>query len=33
MSILFEDLDHLHSECSMMDKAAKVAYLRSIECD
>lgn len=29
MSNLFEDLDHLRSECSMMDKAAKVAYLRN----
>ena len=24
----FEDLDRLRSECSIMDKAAKVAYLR-----
>lgn len=24
----FEDIDRLRSECSLMDKAAKVAYLR-----
>ena len=25
----FDDLDRLRSECSLMDKAAKVAYLRN----
>ena len=28
MPSLFENIERLRSECSMMDKAAKVAYLR-----
>lgn len=28
MKNLFEDIERLRSECSLMDKAAKVAYLR-----
>lgn len=25
---IFEEIEHLHSECSLMKKSAKVAYLR-----
>lgn len=27
-STIFEEIEHLHSECSLMEKTAKVAYLR-----